>query len=159
MIVDPADRRGLRGPPIVVVLALLVGACSSDRPGDEVAASEGAALYEAHCAMCHGAGLEGGGPMAAGLPVEPPSLFEHLGHHTEEQLIGLIRSGVPPAMPPAPISDDEVRRIIDYAWTQLPDSLAATLREMQRQMEAESGGAEMDHSAMGHEVSGDTTGR
>ena len=44
-------------------------------------------------------------------------------------------SGVPPAMPPAPLSEDEVRLVIDYAWTLVPDSLIEGLREMQRMAE------------------------
>ena len=149
-------------------LSLCLVACGGGEPDATVAMSEGEALYQTHCASCHGDGLEGDGPMAAGLPVQPPSLFEHLGHHTEAQLFGLIRDGVPPAMPPANLSDDEIRLVVDFAWTQVPDSLVEGLREMQRVMESgeempmDSAGA-MDHSTMDHEAMGhsmpDTTGR
>ncbi|MEM7415159.1 MAG: c-type cytochrome [Gemmatimonadota bacterium] len=139
-------------------------ACGGNTPEATVTMSEGEALYQTHCAMCHGDGLEGDGPMAAGLPVQPPSLFEHLAHHTEAQLFGLIRDGVPPAMPPAPLTDEEIRLVVDFAWTQVPDSLVDELREMQRMMEqgrdAESmDHDDMDHGAMGHDMPSDTTGR
>lgn len=143
---------------IPMAALLLATGCRGSEPAVEM--SEGEALYVANCAMCHGDGLEGDGPMAAGLPVEPPSLFEHLAHHTESQLFTLIRDGVPPAMPPAALTDDQIRSIVDYAWTQVPDSLVDELREMQRMTE-EGGEAMdgMDHEAMGHAMPGDTTGR
>ena len=141
-------------------LAFSLGACA----GEEVAEmSEGETLYAANCAMCHGDQLLGDGPMAAALPIEPPSLLLHLGHHPMDQLVQLIRDGVPPAMPPAPLTDDQVRLVIDYAWTLVPDSMVAGLREMQRQaemgmpmdgmqMEGDSAGdmSGMDHSTMDH---------
>lgn len=156
-----------RLPALLACAAALLVGCGGDAPERAVASSEGEALYQAHCAMCHGDGLLGDGPMAAGLPVEPPSLFEHLGHHTEAQLIGLIQSGVPPAMPPAPVSEDEVRLIVDYAWALVPDSLVDGLREMQREMEAGEAMPDsarmapdgMDHAGMGHAMPTDTTGR
>jgi hypothetical protein len=73
--------------------------------------------------------------MAELLPVQPPILFEHLGHHPAEQLVQLIRVGLPPAMPPAPLTDDEIQLVIDYMWELVPDSLIAELREMQREAE------------------------
>jgi mono/diheme cytochrome c family protein len=97
---------------------------------------QGRALYETNCAMCHGDGARGDGPMAASLPVPPPSILEHLGHHTSAQLVGLIRGGVPPAMPPAPISEAEVQLVVDYVWSLVPESEATALRAMRDQMEA-----------------------
>jgi mono/diheme cytochrome c family protein len=35
---------------------------------------QGPALYTAYCAVCHGADLKGGGPMAKSLKVIPPNL-------------------------------------------------------------------------------------
>ena len=49
-----------------------------------------------------------------------------------DQLVQLIRSGLPPAIPPAAFTDEEIRLVIDYAWTLVPDSMVAGLREMQR---------------------------
>ena len=114
------------------VLALALTACGG---GEAEQVSEGQVLFEAHCVDCHGERALGDGPMAERLPIAPPSLLEHLGHHPIKQLIQLIRSGVPPAMPPAALTDDQVRLVIDYAWTLVPDSIVAGLRDMQRQAE------------------------
>ena len=75
-------------------------------------------------------------------------------------------------MPPAPLTDDQVLQVIDYAWTLVPDSMVAGLREMQRmaemgmEMDMDSAGGmpemdhdAMDHDAMGHGTAPDTTRR
>ena len=121
--------------------SLLLAACGGQPP-----ATEGQALFEENCLPCHGEGGLGDGPLAAGLPVEPPSLLDHLGHHPMDQLVALVRTGVPPAMPPAPLTEAEVRLVIDYAWTLVPDSLVEGLREMQRMAEM---GMTMDDMEMG----------
>jgi hypothetical protein len=136
----PADagRRVARMSALAMIgmFAVGIGACGRDLP-PEIAA--GRDLYQANCAMCHGDGALGDGPMAASLPVQPPSILEHLGHHTGAQLLGLIRNGVPPAMPPAPLSEEEVQSVVDYVWTLVPESEAAALRAMRDQMEAAQG--------------------
>ncbi len=101
----------------------------------------GQALFEENCVICHGPAARGDGPMASSLPVQPPSLLDHLTHHTQAQLVQLIRSGVPPAMPPAPLGEEEVRLVIEYVWTLVPDSSRAELRAMQAQTEQSGAGA------------------
>jgi mono/diheme cytochrome c family protein len=96
--------------------------------GSEAELSGGQALFEANCAMCHGTDARGAGPLAASLPIQPPSILEHLGHHTEDQLIRLVQAGIPPAMPPAPITAEEIRQVIEYAWTLLPEAQRASMR-------------------------------
>jgi mono/diheme cytochrome c family protein len=132
--VGPIVGRGFAWVEFFVSVA--VAACGGD---PEIA--EGEALYEANCEMCHGQEALGGGPMAASLPVQPPSILEHLGHHTQAQLLGLIRDGIPPAMPPAPLTEDEIRLVIDYVWTLVPESQVAALRAMRDQMEAAAHGS------------------
>ena len=53
-----------------LVIALLLAAT----PAMAQDAARGAALFERHCAVCHGAGLRGDGPMAEVLVVPPPDL-------------------------------------------------------------------------------------
>ena len=111
-----------------VVLSIGIAACGGSETGS---APAGQALFEANCAMCHGAGATGDGPMATSLPVRPPNILEHLGHHTEGQLIRLVQAGIPPAMPPSALSAEEIGLVIAYAWTLLPEAQQAALRATQ----------------------------
>jgi mono/diheme cytochrome c family protein len=55
---------------------------------------EGAAVYAANCALCHGASGRGDGPAAAGLPVRPADLTEpHLFAHTPGDLFWWVSHG------------------------------------------------------------------
>jgi len=57
--------------------------------------ARGLALYQSHCAACHGADGNGEGPLAASLPTWPPRLGgELLWHRAEGDLFGTILSGV-----------------------------------------------------------------
>ena len=122
-------RAALMGGGLYVALA-----CGPDAERGEV--SEGQALFEAHCSSCHGEQARGDGPLASTLPIQPPSILEHLGHHTRAQLVQLIRSGIPPAMPPAALTDEQIQRVVDHAWTLVPEDQVASLRAMQEQTEA-----------------------
>ena len=135
------------GLALLLVAAVGVGAVLVLRgPSSAGEFSAGQALYEANCVECHGVGALGDGALAASLPVPPPSLLEHLAHHTQAQLIQLVRRGVPPAMPPSPLTEDEVQLVIDYVWTLVPESDVGALRAMQQQMEM-MGTMDMDRPA------------
>jgi mono/diheme cytochrome c family protein len=108
---------------------------------DDTDVAAGEALYRANCLECHGERALGDGPLAASLPVKPPSLLEHLGHHTADQLVQLIRAGIPPAMPPPALTEDEIRIVVDYVWTLVPESQVEALRAMRDSMERIEGGA------------------
>jgi mono/diheme cytochrome c family protein len=113
---------------------LLASGCA--RESGDPAVAEGRALYEANCASCHGENALGDGTLASTLPVPPPGLMAHLGHHTEAQLVQIIKNGLPPAMPPTSLPDEEIALIVDYVWTLVPEADVADLRAMQQQMEA-----------------------
>jgi len=121
-------------------------------PGEDPDLVAGRSLYEANCATCHGERALGDGPMAASLPVKPVSLVEHVGHHTFAELTRLVTTGIPPAMPPAQVTEEQLRLIVDYVWTLVPEDQVEALREMQRQMEMMGTGSmpgmQMDHSQM-----------
>lgn len=104
-----------------------------------MALSPGQALYQENCAACHGDEALGNGPMASSLPVPPPALKEHLGHHSQAQLVSLIQGGVPPAMPPQPLSAEEIQMVVDYLWTLVPADEVEALRAMQQHMESMGG--------------------
>ena len=67
--------------------------------------TRGAALFAANCAMCHGAGARGDGPLAKSLPIPPADLTApHFWAHTEGDLFWYISHGIEaapgkPAMP------------------------------------------------------------
>lgn len=63
--------------PLAALLALTLLA-----PGAQAQDAEaGAALYEMHCATCHGLEARGNGPMAPALLLQPPSLRDLTQRH------------------------------------------------------------------------------
>ena len=104
----------------------------TDPTSDSAAAiAQGQALYEVHCLGCHGSEGRGDGPLAANLPVQPANFVEHLGEHTDADLIFNIVAGIPPVMPPAAISEAEVENVLAYIWSIYPDTLRLQLRAAQ----------------------------
>lgn len=69
--------------------------------------------------------------MAAALPIPPADIVEHLGDHPYEEIVRRIVEGIPPSMPPAQMSQDQVRQTLAYVWSRLPDSTQARLRALQ----------------------------
>jgi len=62
----------------------------------------GAALYAAHCAVCHGAEGRGDGPAAASLPVRPDNLVAgHGAAHPPGELYWYVSHGIPGSPMPA----------------------------------------------------------
>lgn len=71
----------MRGIWFALALAALGGLARAEGeavPGDPVA---GAALFQAHCAVCHGRSARGDGPMAPVLLVRPADLTAILKRH------------------------------------------------------------------------------
>lgn len=56
------------------ILAALAALCLSQTPVAAQDAATGKALYDRHCAVCHGAEAQGKGPMAPALLLQPPAL-------------------------------------------------------------------------------------
>jgi len=125
--------------------ALMGRPAAPDGPELSPELAAGRALYEANCMECHGEGGTGSGPLAATLPIQPPSVLDHLVHHTEEVLIGIAQAGIPPAMPPVAISDSDARLLFGYLESLLPPGLSiGSMGSMEMPM----GGMPMDHENM-----------
>jgi mono/diheme cytochrome c family protein len=148
-----APRGGARRAAVVIATVAFAQGCGGAARNQEPV-TLGHALYQANCVACHGEDARGGGPMARTLPIEPPSILEHLGHHTRSELVRMIRNGIPPAMPPTALGEAEIGQILDHVWTLVPESEVAALRAMQQQMEMMGGATTepmpampgMDHS-------------
>ncbi len=90
---------------------------------------DGFAVYQAHCAACHGPRGEGEPdwkiPLDDGSLAAPPhSSFGHTWHHSDQELLRIIREGGIIYMPQSKmpgfagaLSDDEMRQVLDYVKT------------------------------------------
>lgn len=113
-------------PIVVVVLSAALSAACGDDP-DPVATPEigldGAALYAANCAACHGADLRGTGqgPSLLSIVYEP-------NHHSDAGFRAAIRNGAARHhwnfgdMPPVEdLAEDEVEALIAFVRTEQAD--------------------------------------
>jgi len=112
----------------------------------------GRAVYDAHCAACHGARLEGQPDWKqrlpnGRLPAPPHDDGGHTWHHPYEVLFAITRDGlVPPYAPqgyrsdmPAfgsRLSDDEIWNTLAYIRRRWSDKIRAAHDEVQRQYAA-----------------------
>ena len=106
----------------------------------------GAEVYLEHCAVCHGANLEGQENWrqrrADGrLPAPPHDASGHTWHHSDEDLFAMIHDGmVPPLAPPGYQSDmpafgeilssDEIRAVLAYIQSKWPAEVAEARTRM-----------------------------
>jgi mono/diheme cytochrome c family protein len=96
---------------------LVLAACGGEEPsGETVAAAEGAAVWEANCAACHG-------PQGEGTTVGPPLVHEvyEPGHHSDESFRRAMQQGSIAHhwgfgdMPPQPqVTEAEMEAVIAY---------------------------------------------
>ncbi len=114
---EPSDR-----PPPAAALTPVAAATVPEAPGK--------ILFETHCASCHGPAGLGDGPAAGTLPVKPANIREHFGDHSFEEMVRRVVEGIPPGMPPAPISADEVGKALSYVWSQISPAEQARLRAL-----------------------------
>ena len=122
MEASPRGRSG-NGVAIVAVITLIAvrvstGASSANSstavPGDVLAVSK--TMYQGSCATCHG--VDGEGAVQPGIPAPPLDGSAHTWHHSDSQVIGLVRDGGAqmPAVG-AGWSDAEVEAVIAYVKT------------------------------------------
>lgn len=108
-------------------------------PQAALGASDGEALYEQHCAACHGADLEGQadwrtrGPDGK-LPAPPHDETGHTWHHPDQQLFAITKFGIEALVPNYKsdmggyediLSDREIWAILDYIKSQWPAEVRA----------------------------------
>ncbi|HSH26644.1 MAG TPA: cytochrome c [Wenzhouxiangella sp.] len=118
----PAEAAALAVASVAIIALIAVRTATSlssanapsPVPADVLAAGE--TIYADTCATCHG--VEGEGAAQPGIPAPPLDGSAHSWHHSDSQIIGLIRDGGAqmPAVG-AGWSDDEVEAVIAYVKT------------------------------------------
>jgi mono/diheme cytochrome c family protein len=111
------------------------------RPGDADTLALGRQVYEAHCAACHGAQLQGQpnwrerGPDGL-LPAPPHDASGHTWHHGDETLFRITKFGVAraaglkdyaTAMPvfEGVLTDEEIVAVLSWIKSRWPDDIRA----------------------------------
>ena len=116
-----------------VGVLLLAAALSPGLAQDQVA--DGRALYGENCAACHGADLEGQPDWktllpSGRLPAPPHDASGHTWHHSDAQLLRIIRDGLAAIAPgyqtdmPAfgdVLTDTEIIAILDFIKSTWPE--------------------------------------
>lgn len=91
---------------------------SADNPIPATAESieRGRLLFLNNCAVCHGETGMGDGPAAAGLPLQPPNLYEHVPYHPDRYFFGAITLGLGGVMPgfESEIEEEDRWNIINF---------------------------------------------
>ena len=130
-----------------IIAAYLTGAKSPADPDDARQVARGKAIYELHCASCHGARLEGQPNWQAKLPsgrmpAPPHDASGHTWHHPDSILFGITKYGLVPGKfaPPGYQSDmpgfgqmlfdDEIWDVLAYIKSQWPPEIRKAQREI-----------------------------
>ena len=100
----------------VIVVALTAGCSRSEA----ASAPDGAGLYSAACAKCHGAAGEGGAALWDGGPA-PPSFRDGavLRGRPDADLLATVRAGKGVGMPAfgGTLNDEQITAVVRYART------------------------------------------
>lgn len=134
----PATRLLLLGLAVPALSGVWIAwqlARTSPHGATAVVIAQGRAIYEAHCAVCHGAQLEGQPdwqvPLPSGrLPAPPHDASGHTWHHSDEVMLRIVREGTAAFvgggyesdMPGFGyvLSDAEIRTVLDYIKSTWP---------------------------------------
>lgn len=118
-----------------LLLALTVTIFAASTALAQPAQPDGQALYLEYCGNCHGANLEGQPNWmkrlpSGRLPAPPHDQTGHTWHHSDEQLLRIVRDGLAAIahgyetdMPAfrGTLSDQEIVAILDYIKQTWPD--------------------------------------
>jgi mono/diheme cytochrome c family protein len=98
-----APRGATRSLPLILVASVLVVAMACGQGGEVTepersAVERGRTLYQANCATCHGVAGEGQPNWQSrredgSLPAPPHDATGHTWHHSDDQLLDIIRRG------------------------------------------------------------------
>lgn len=120
---------------------------TSSDPEDGRQVALGKAVYERHCAACHGAKLEGQPNWrerlpSGRMPAPPHDASGHTWHHQDSVLFGITKHGLVPGkyappryqsdMPPfgAALSDAEIHAVLAYIKSSWPQEIRRAQREI-----------------------------
>lgn len=128
----------------IALAALLLRPAGADgvrlAPDDAAVVAEGAQVYAAECAACHGATLEGQpdwrSPGPDGLrPAPPHDASGHTWHHDDATLFALTKHGLAGLMADAPpngmpaydgiLTDDQIVAVLSYIKSTWPADVRA----------------------------------
>lgn len=117
--------------------------------GNPSLVAQGAKIYAAQCASCHGANLQGQPDwrtrMANGrLPAPPHDASGHTWHHPDDVLFAIVKNGVvPPNAPPGyqsdmpafsgRLKDSEIWAVLAFIKSRWPDDVRKMHEDIEKQ--------------------------
>lgn len=132
-----------------IIYALLQEEISSADAGNPEQVAHGRSVYVQHCAVCHGARLEGQPNWQARLPTgrmpaPPHDASGHTWHHPDTVLFGITRYGLVPGKYAPPkyqsdmpafdgkLKDDEIWAVLAYIKSSWSENIRAAQAEVNR---------------------------
>lgn len=128
----------------------LAGGHRGPDPRSAARIATGKALYDEHCASCHGAALEGQPDWRTRrpdgrMPAPPHDASGHTWHHPDAVLFAITRDGIAAYAPPGYesdmpsfgdiLDDDEIRAVLAYIKSTWPPQIRQRQEEITRASE------------------------
>lgn len=139
-------RNMVIGAALVIIVAAIAVSRPWQRIGNRIDATDtemvelGRRLYQAHCAECHGADLQGEPDWrvrkpTGELPAPPHDETGHTWHHSDEHLFAMTKHGMSRFAPPdyrsampsfvGRLTDREIRAVLAYVKSTWPAEIQA----------------------------------
>ncbi|MER3356382.1 MAG: c-type cytochrome [Hoeflea sp. D1-CHI-28] len=138
-------------PKALVLVAAAVGVISptvAAQTSESGNFAQGRALYQTHCASCHGKNLEGQADWQirlpnGRLPAPPHDRTGHTWHHPDEHLFRITKFGIVPPLAPEGyesdmpafgdvLSDDEIWSALNFIKSTWPDRFQRRQQDVTR---------------------------